>query len=428
MIKLSTKQKDAAAMVFAGQNVFVTGSGGVGKSELLRHIVTDIYPKAQVIAPTGVAAVNVDGRTMHSFFGWGIDEMTNKQKLLRALNSKKFMNVIHTLPCLIIDEVSMVDAATLNSIDYVLRGVLKSGEPFGGLQMVLFGDFLQLPFIEKPGDAPKYHAFDSRAWRDAAFRIFELTQIFRQSDVEFITHLQAVRRGRVTAETIKFFSRFIRRPESTDLVTEIHTHRYMVDRRNAYALEQLPGTERTYMSEDYNKKAMSGCLAPAELTIKPGARVMMLMNYDTDIGIANGSIGVVDKMLDDHIVCTFGRHTVPVKTHTWHVKAGIKIIATRRQYPLTLAYATTMHKAQGLNMDAAYIDARKVFAKHQTYLGLSRVRTVEGLYLSDFTKEMVQVDARALKLYDLIEASGDNSEGYILPTTQDLNKYGAQPK
>jgi len=396
-------------MARKGDNLFITGSGGVGKTALLQHMIRKTlgHLNVEVTALTGVAALPIGGTTLHSFLGIRPGDYTPEDYVWQARAKKQAKQRMRNAEVLVIDEISMCDAQLLNVADFVLKSIRDSTEPFGGVQLILLGDFLQLPPPEKDYTL----CYEAQAWRQAKIRICALRQVFRQEDEELIGHLNAVRMGSIGTDTTIYFQQFVRKPQPDDLVTELYAHNSDVNRRNAEELAKLPTNLRTYTALDEGnpwamKFLQKSCIAPTELELKVGARVMLLKNRPKE-GLFNGSIGTVVKLEHDHVVVNFrvrGRLTdVKIGTDTWeYIARGIRE-ASREQIPLRLAYAQTIHKSQGQTLQAAYVDMDKIFAQGHGYTGLSRISRPEGLHLSGFNSLMVKTCARTVELYQLID-------------------------
>lgn len=389
-----------AAIETTREHIFVTGRAGTGKSTLLNHLAWHTSKQLVICAPTGVAALNVGGQTIHSLFRLPIGVIADHE-LEQSRELQKLLNTIETV---VIDEVSMVNADVLDAIDRSLRQARgKPLEPFGGVQLVLFGDPYQLAPV--PGDADErayfddtYESmwfFDAKVWREADLRIYELSTIHRQHEEEFKGMLNAVRHGRVTAEIAGRLNETGARPAPTDGAITLATTNSTVNRINASALAALPGrvlTARAEINGDFGSRAYP---ADESLELKVGAHVMFLRNdtaQDGEFRWVNGSVGVVTRIADTVWVELDGAE-VEVKPAVWDkvkytyspVTKELKrdIIAEFTQFPLRLAWAVTIHKSQGKTYDRALVDlGQRSFAPGQTYVALSRISRLDGLFLS----------------------------------------------
>ncbi|GAA4685822.1 ATP-dependent DNA helicase [Frondihabitans cladoniiphilus] len=379
------------------EHVFVTGRAGTGKSTLLNHLSWNTSKQVVICAPTGVAALNVGGQTIHSLFRLPIGVIAD-HTIQQNAELRKLLNTIDTL---VIDEVSMVNADLLDAIDRSLRQARgRKNEAFGGVQVVLFGDPYQLAPVPGDGDERAYFTdhyrsmwfFDAHVWEEAPLRIFELAFIHRQNDADFKEMLNAVRHGRVTAEIAGALNAAGARPVPTDgNVITLATRNDTVTRINKVQLDRLPGTIKTAKAEVSGEFGGRAFPADDALELKTGAQVMFLRN-DADQRWVNGSVGVVTKIRDTVFVEIDGEE-VEVQPAVWEkfqysyspLSKELKkdIVGEFQQFPLRLAWAVTIHKSQGKTYDRAVVDlGSRVFSAGQTYVALSRITSLEGLYLS----------------------------------------------
>lgn len=401
-IPLSREQAEVYALIEGTrQNVFVTGRAGTGKSTLLSHLSFTTEKQIVICAPTGVAALNVGGQTIHSLFRLPIGVIAD-HRIDQNDATRKLLNSIDTL---VIDEVSMVNADLVDAIDRSLRQARqKPDAPFGGVQLVLFGDPYQLAPV--PGDAEEraYFAdtyrsmwfFDAMVWREADLRIVELSEIHRQSDVEFKQALNAVRHGQVTAEIAGLLNTAgARRPLPSEGAITLATRNDAVNRINAAELAKLPGKPlgaAAAITGDFGGRAYP---ADEDLQLKVGAQVMFLRNdspLDGGPRWVNGTIGVVTR-IDDTVWVEVDGEVHEVEPAVWEKfkysynpltkKLSKDVVAEFTQFPLRLAWAVTIHKAQGATYDSAVVDlGSRVFSPGQSYVALSRLTSLEGLYLA----------------------------------------------
>ena len=380
------------------EHIFVTGRAGTGKSTLLEHLAWNTSKQVVICAPTGVAALNVGGQTIHSLFRLPIGVIADHE-IEQSAELKKLLNAIDTL---VVDEVSMVNADLLDAMDRSLRQARqKANEPFGGVQLVLFGDPFQLAPVPGDGDERAYFAdryrsmwfFDANVWNEADLVIYELGTIHRQHELEFKQLLNAVRYGMVTAEMAGRLNSVGARPAPDDGAITLATTNATVNRINAAALGRLPGRALTAVADvngDFGGRAFP---ADERLELKIGAQVMFLRNDAGGEGRwVNGTIGEVVKISDTVIVEIDGEDH-EVQPATWErykysyspvTKQLTKdVVAEFTQFPLRLAWAVTIHKSQGKSYDRAIVDlGSRSFAPGQTYVALSRITELDGLYLS----------------------------------------------
>ena len=382
----------------SSSHIFVTGRAGTGKSTLLEHLSWNTSKNVVIAAPTGVAALNVGGQTIHSLFRLPIGVIAD-HAIDQGPEVRKLLNAIDTL---VIDEVSMVNADLMDAIDRSLRQARqRPHEAFGGVQVVLFGDPFQLAPV--PGDpeerayfADRYTSmwfFDARVWDEAELIIYELATIHRQHELEFKKLLTAVRHGVVTADMARRLNEVGARPAPSDGAITLATTNATVTRINAAALAKLPGRGLSAVAEVSGEFGGRAYPADERLELKVGAQVMFLRN-DTggDGRWVNGTIGEVVKISDTVMVDVDGeRHEVHPATwerYRYSYSAATKtlkkdVVAEFTQFPLRLAWAVTIHKSQGKSYDRAIVDlGERSFAPGQTYVALSRITALDGLFLT----------------------------------------------
>ena len=379
-----------------GDHIFVTGRAGTGKSTLLNHLSWHTSKQVVICAPTGVAALNVGGQTIHSLFRLPIGVIADHE----IEQTRELRKLLGTVDTIVIDEVSMVNADLLDAVDRSLRQARqRPHEAFGGAQVVLFGDPYQLAPV--PGDADErayfedqYRSmwfFDAKVWGEADLTIYELSVIHRQHEAEFKYMLNAVRHGRVTAEIAKRLNDTGARPAPTDGAITLATTNSTVTRINSAELAKLPGRALTARAEVSGEFGGRSYPADEALELKVGAQVMFLRN-DSDQRWVNGSIGTVTK-IDSTVWVEVDGETHQVQPAVWEkyrysysqVTKSLKkdIVAEFTQFPLRLAWAVTIHKSQGKTYDRAIVDlGQRSFAPGQTYVALSRISELEGLYLT----------------------------------------------
>ena len=377
------------------ENIFVTGRAGTGKSTLLNHLSWNTSKQVVICAPTGVAALNVGGQTVHSLFRLPIGVIA-QQPIEQDARLRKLLNAIDTL---VIDEISMVNADLLDAVDRSLRQARqRKDEAFGGVQVVLFGDPYQRAPVPGDADERAYFAdqyasmwfFDAKVWGETQLRIFELNLIHRQHEEEFKFMLNAVRHGQVTAEIAGRLNAGAR-PAPTDGAITLATRNDTVNSINARELAKLPGRIRTARAEISGEFGNRTYPADESLQLKVGARVMFLRN-DADQRWVNGTVGTVVKIAATVFVEVDGE-VHEVQPAVWEKfkysyssatkKLTRDIVAEFTQFPLRLAWAVTIHKSQGKTYDRAIVDlGQRSFAPGQTYVALSRISRLEGLYLT----------------------------------------------
>jgi ATP-dependent exoDNAse (exonuclease V) alpha subunit len=382
-------------------HVFVTGRAGTGKSTLLNHLAWNTEKQLVISAPTGVAALNVGGQTIHSLLRLPIGVIADHE----LDQPRELVKLLNTIDTLVIDEVSMVNADLMDAIDRALRQARQRKlDPFGGVQIVLFGDPYQLAPVPGDADERAYFAdhyrsmwfFDAKVWEQTTLRRFELSEIHRQHELDFKLMLNAVRHGRVTKEIADRFNTVGARPQPDDGTITLATRNDTVNRINASALRRLPGRVLTAKAEVSGEFGQRNYPADETLELKVGAQVMFLRN-DTGQGgdpprWVNGTIGTVSR-IDSNVWVDVDGDLHEVEPAVWErykytynpltKKLTKDVAAEFTQFPLRLAWAVTIHKSQGKSYDAAVIDlGPRSFAPGQTYVALSRLTRLEGLYLT----------------------------------------------
>lgn len=374
---------------------FVTGKAGTGKSVLLQHIKQTSKKQFVVVAPTGVAALNVGGQTIHSLFKIPPSFIQPDSLKIDA----KTIPLLKKVEMVIVDEISMVRCDLMDAIDSLLRQARGNSEPFGGVQMVVFGDLYQLPPVITDPELKRYfqenndgfYFFNAHAWQGADLQIRELKKIFRQSDEEFIHILNAIRVGDVSSSILQELNdRTVREIPQSGVVT-LATTNSTVAAINTRHLSSLADTEHLYTAVITGTMEESSFPTEKQLRLKKQAQVMFLKN-DKDKRWANGSIGVIEELGKDEIRVSIDGTTHTVTRETWNKIRYLyntdtqavesETVSSFTQFPLRLAWAITIHKSQGQTYGSVVIDLGSgAFSHGQSYVALSRCRSLEGLYL-----------------------------------------------
>jgi ATP-dependent DNA helicase PIF1 len=416
---LNEKQLYFVDEFFKGGNICLTGSAGVGKSyvvsKIKRYFEANEMPVG-ITALTGCAAINIGGATLHSWGGLGLADGTNYEVLSNVNKNKKARNRILNSRVLLIDEISMAKGDLINKIDYVFKAVRHDNRPFGGIQIVATGDFGQLPPIFQ-GEEDGELAFESTAWKKAKFRVIELTEIVRQSeDKDFAVFLNKLRRGEV--DSLSFLSQCVNRKFGEDKnPVKLYCRNINVDKENKIRLDSITGEKKVYKAIDFGQPHHieffnKNCPAPQTLELKVGAQVMLLKNLDVENGYCNGSIGTVTKFTLSGVEVKFQYGMMIVERESWEIKEQVvnaegkfvsRQLAERLQIPLKLAWAASVHKAQGATLDCVEVDLSDAFAVGQCYTALSRVRNIKSLSIKPFSLSKVKVNSKVIDFYNSLK-------------------------
>ncbi|KAK4225565.1 ATP-dependent DNA helicase PIF1 [Podospora fimiseda] len=456
-IVLSTEQRHVKSLVVdKGASVFFTGPAGTGKSVLMRSIIQDLRKRfardpdrLAVTASTGLAACNIGGITLHSFAGIGLGKEDVNTLVKKIRRNPKAKNRWLRTKVLIIDEISMVDGDLFDKLSQIGRVIRNNGRPWGGIQLVITGDFFQLPPVPESGKEAKF-AFDAATWSNSIDHTIGLTEVFRQRDPEFANMLNEMRLGKISEKTIKNFEALSRPLQFDDgiQVTELFPRRNEVERSNQKRLEALPGEVRRYEAFDTGNvavrdKLLANMMAPPTIELKKKAQVMLIKNMDETL--VNGTLGTVEKFMtqtsfelevgedDDgdmdakkriraftnalgdsgskgdqikYPLVRFqaadgtARHILCVPEE-WKVELPTgEVQASRKQLPLILAWALSIHKAQGQTLERVKVDLGTAFEKGQAYVALSRATTQQGLQVLRFRKDKVMAHPRVVDFYN----------------------------
>lgn len=419
------KQSEALAILESGQSVLLTGAAGSGKTYVLNKFIRMARAdgkKVAVTATTGLAATHLSGTTIHAWCGIGIrDELPGN--FYQSLSEAR-KKALTQADILILDEVSMLHDFRLDMVDHALQLARLNSEPFGGMQVVLCGDFFQLPPVNRRDSRQGGFITESKVWQTADFAVCYLHEQHRQlGDGEFTAILNAIRSGGVSAGQLAVLQARIGATMDEHVTpTRLHTTNMDVDTVNQRALDALPGDTHifdmtTSGKANYVEQLMRSCLAPKELHLKKNALVMCIKN-SLDMRYANGSLGTVIGFDSDtgfpEVELLNGR-TLTITPDSWELMDGDTRRAQLTQLPLRLAWAITIHKSQGMTLDAARIDLSRAFVEGMGYVALSRVRSLQYLVLQGLNSMALRVSPAALAIDQNLQAR----------STQAIDKFQA---
>lgn len=399
-------QEQALAILKSGDNVFLTGSAGTGKTYVLNKYIQ--YLKARkvpvsITASTGIAATHLQGTTIHAWSGIGIKDSLSLRNL-RDLKEKKYLKKhIEKTKVLIIDEISMLHKKQFDLVNEVLQFFRENDKAFGGIQVVLCGDFFQLPPIGSSGETNRdKFCFMSQSWLNANLSICYLTDQYRQTDSELNDILNEIRQGRISERSVALLQST---KDSIDAEepTRLYTHNMDVDRINTAHIGEIKGRKKMFKAKVKGNLKLAetikrSIMAPETLELKKDAKVMFVKN-NYEKGYLNGSLGKVLRYNDEGypVIQLNNGYEITAEPEDWRIEdeAG-KLLVSYVQVPLRLAWAITVHKSQGMTLDSAVMDLSKTFEKGQGYVALSRVKGLNGLQLKAFNNTALEVDGLAL--------------------------------
>lgn len=402
---LSPEQKVALEILQSGENVFVTGGAGSGKSYLIRHFMQELNPKVMpILASTGAAAVLLGGRTFHSFFGLGIMEGGPHETFQRVKEDNRLLRRLKEVEGIIIDEISMIPGKAFEVAESLARHARESSLPWGGMRIIVVGDFAQLPPVTRSG-AQREWSFLSRIWEQSGFQLVELSQNQRTYDQTFLSVLNQVRHGKITTEVREYLDGKIREHDEEDETTRLFPRRDQSEFFNQKKLSQISTQEfkipSIYLGDAKMVEALkkNSPILP-EIVLKVGCRVLFLQN-DPQKRWVNGTKGTVVDIAPDKITVEkeTWRHVTVEKTQFSLQNAEGRTMASVINFPLTLAYATTIHKSQGATLDELWVDLSRLWEPGQAYVALSRLRSGDGLKLLAWNSKSILTDPAVGQFY-----------------------------
>lgn len=430
------QQSTALTILKTGANVFLTGEPGAGKTFVVNEYVNWLEAcgvNVAVTASTGIAATHLGGMTIHAWSGIGARDTLSRYDLDQIAAREPVVKRVKKAKVLIIDEISMLDGKLLDMVNAVTRAIKQSTDAFGGIQLVVVGDFFQLPPVTRQGDQMRY-AFESRAWEDARFLTCYLSEQHRQEDELFLGLLSSIRRNEVEEEHFTLLK------EQTEIgyegiePTRLYTHNSDVDIVNAAKLAELKSQRSSYAMQGRGNKILlealkKSCLSPEALELKIDAMVMCTKN-NFEAGYVNGTLGRVvdfDKAEGYPVIETAEGKKITIKPVSWSVNEDNKVLAEITQVPLRLAWAITVHKSQGMSLDAAEVDLSKAFVYGQGYVALSRVRSLVGLKLLGMNPQALNVDPKVVNMDAKFRTAAEDAEAaFAAMDTEEIDVMNEQ--
>lgn len=412
-------QDQALEILKTGGNIFLTGEPGSGKTYVINQYIAWLEAcglSVAVTATTGIAATHIGGMTIHAWSGMRAKDELTTYDLDQIAGREKVVKRVQKAHVLVIDEISMLDGKLLDGLNRICKLVRsRPAEPFGGLQVVLVGDFYQLPPVTQRGMEMRY-AFESLAWQEAHFLPCYLTEQYRQEDELFLSLLKSIRTNEIEEDHYTLLQ------EQTDIAyeeiepTKLYTHNADVDAVNLARLKELPGAGKRYTMQGTGRKQLleglkKNCLSPEVLILKEEAMVMCTKN-NFEAGYVNGTLGRVVRFAPDGlpVIEVAGGRQITIKPTSWEYAEDNKVLASIEQLPLRLAWAITVHKSQGMSLDAAEIDLSKAFVYGQGYVALSRVRSLDGLKMLGMHPNALQVDPKVVQRDSAFRAESEAAE------------------
>jgi len=402
---LSDEQLQALDLLKSGENVFLTGGAGSGKSYVIRELTKDLNPKEMpVLASTGAAAVLLGGRTFHSFFGIGIMEGGAEATMLRVSEDQRVLKRLSIVEGCIIDEISMISGEALNVAEFLAQKARGSTLPWGGMRIIAVGDFGQLPPVTLSNQKRDW-CFLSASWQKTQFQICRLRHNQRVQDSEFLDVLAEIRDGKMSQKVIRFLNAHTKPHDENHPGTRLFPRRDLSEKYNQKKLDEIQNEEKIFDSiyfgdEKFVQSLKKSSPVPEQLKLKIGCRVIFLKN-DAQKRWVNGTRGTLVEIEKENLVVKkdHGREVTVEKMMFSLLDAEGNARASLIQYPLTLAYATTIHKSQGATLDELWCDLSSLWEPGQAYVALSRLRDPRGLNIVRWNPRSFIVDKLVQDFY-----------------------------
>jgi len=403
--QLNEKQQQALEYILQGKNIFITGGGGTGKTEFIKYYIKHYKSKTTAVtSTTGTSAILIGGTTMYSYLGIGLGKGTMRDLAQKVRKKKYLRDRWINLQILIIDEISMLSAELFDKLEQVARIVRKNDKPFGGVQLILAGDFCQLPCIDSQN-----FCFEAQSWKNTINHIIYLTEILRQSNPIFCKVLSKLRLGKKTGKVKKLINSRIGANLTNSfgiMPTKLFSHNTYVDELNKKAITTLASQNGTEILEyeriEYLKKnrKIKHFQAPKLLQLTKNCQVMLIHNLDIPNKLVNGSRGIVTDFIDDKPVVRFmnGQKRL-IEYHIWELEENNMKLGTVEQLPLKPGYAFSIHKSQGATLDLVQVDLEEVFQPGMGYVALSRVKDLESLSITGINWSRINAHPKATKFY-----------------------------
>jgi len=407
---LNSCQLRAINLLLSNNNVFLTGAAGTGKTYVLRCFIEAAKRMGMhvpVVASTGAAAILAGGQTFHRFFGLNVAtdiEALVKNALEPGKTSYLYGRIGRT-QCIILDEVSMLPDYALEAAYLICQRIKKSTKPWGGIKVIAVGDFRQLPPVVKGNRGPTPWSFLSPAWEESGFKTAMLTTPVRAVDAHFVEILNDARLGKISPRIKAFLDSKTVGNDAPDEYPRLYGKKIDVENHNIIKLGQLPGKEQTFWTEysgndHYVDSLKKEAPVPEALILKVGARIMMRQN-DKDDRWVNGSLGHITDITHDSVsvkLVSGGQVSVPQSSFMYNNEMG-DVLATGKNFPMTLAWATTIHKSQGATMDRILVDLRRLWEPGQLYVALSRVRSPDGVRVVQWDEKAFKIDKKVSEFH-----------------------------